>query len=93
MRHINCAFEFDNFICEIQIMFSELQPSINNHVNHKLYELKRAESLKDFATAIREIGKNYNDEDIVPVTPEYYIENEKREVCIKIWEGGLKYFY
>ena len=72
MRHINCAFIFKEFVCEIQIMFTESQPSINYHVNHKLYEFKRAGSLEAFAMALSKIGRDYDDKFIVPCTPESY---------------------
>ena len=56
MRHVNCSFEYKNMICEVQIMFSENKPSINYHVNHKLYEMKRSETLEGLAEAVSTIG-------------------------------------
>ena len=39
---------------------------MNNHVNHRLFEIDRAESIEQLAKGLRRISL-YNDEEIVPI--------------------------
>lgn len=62
LRNITLCFIFENFIGEIQIVFSPQHLNVNAGFNHLLYEIQRCENLKTLAAAFRGIAtKNVKD--------------------------------
>jgi hypothetical protein len=57
-------------IAEVQVVFSQSEPSVNIHTNHKLYEIERCKTLDGLSQAFIRISHSANDSMVVPVPEE-----------------------